>query len=368
MFDFTLFIGQLREIMDSSSDVHNAALHLEGMELEGGWKVGPLNVKSPSATGGLFSVSYMVAKADGSQGFLKVIDLMSAFGDINALQTAVNEYISERDLLVMCGERRLSRVVLAIGHGEFAVPGYQMPQVNYIIFELATSDVRVALSQASSIELVIKLQMLHDLTLGLRQLHRFNVAHQDLKPSNFLVFGETDNAQGIGKLADLGRAYRDGYPTMHDSMVRPGDRTYAPPEQLYRHEYEDTRVRRYAADLYQLGSLATFIFGGVTMNSLLAVELAEEHHWDKFGDGYAEVLPYLVDAHNRAIVQLRHNLPGEIAESLSGMIRYLTEPDATRRGHPANRKSNGSPFSLERVVSEADLMVRRAAVAAAGKK
>nr|AXV46190.1 protein kinase [Arthrobacter sp.] len=341
-------------------------MHLEGFELEGGWKVGPLNGRDPSATGGMFSVSYMATRSDGRQSFVKVIDLITAIGDIDRLQETVNEYISERDLLIMCGQHRLSHVVTAIGHGQFVLPGYMLGQVNYIVFELAASDVRVALSQGNSIDVVLRLELLHNLAVGLRQLHQREVAHQDLKPSNFLIFPDTSNGGSQGKLADLGRAYRHGHPSMHDSYVRPGDKGYAPPEQLYGHEYPDMRVRRFSADLYQLGNLACFMFGGVTMNALLTLELAPEHHWDSFGDEYEEALPYLQDAYGRAIARLRENLPQEVRGPLSSMISYLCEPDGTRRGHPAAHKGNGSGFALQRVVSEIDLLARRTATGAAG--
>ncbi|WP_161498890.1 protein kinase domain-containing protein [Cryobacterium aureum] len=348
--------------MDPNYNALNAAVNLEGLELEGGWKVGPLNGKDPSAIGGLFSVSYTVTRADGKHAFLKVIDLIRVFGDIDALQMAVNEYISERDLLLMCGERRLSRVVTAMAHGQLNVPGFLVGQVNYIIFELATNDVRVALSQSKTIDVVLKLEMLHDVAVGLQQLHRHRVAHQDLKPSNFLLFADDETRGAHGKIADLGRAYRDGHPSMHDSYTRPGDRGYAPPEQLYNYEYGDIDVRRFAADLYQLGNLAAFIFGGVTLNALLASELAPEHHWDQFGDGYEGALPYVTDAYGRALSRLRDEFPREVNESLVRIVEYLCVPDAPRRGHPAARRGHGSPFALQRVVSEIDLLARRTSV------
>lgn len=337
----------------------NAALALEGRTLPGDWMVGPLNKVDPNATGGFFSVSYLVSRPDGQQGFLKVIDLATVIHDLGQLQAAVNEYISEKDLLVMCGEQRLSRVVTAIDYGQFALPEFPIPYVNYIIFELATSDIRIAISQSTLIDTVIKLQMLHDLTAGLRQLHRFQVAHQDLKPSNFLVFDEVDGSTNRGKIADLGRAYRHGVPSIHDAFSIPGHKLYAPPEQLYGHEYAEFSVRRFSADLYQLGSLAAYIFGGVTMNALLARELAPEHHWNIFGDSYADVSPYLQDAHDRAVDRLRQTMAPEISERISEIIRYLTVPDATRRGHPMNQRGRGNKFSLERVVTELDLLTRR---------
>ena len=353
--------SSIGHLMSLSLNNLNAALNLEGTELPGGWSVGPLNRRQPEATGGMSSVSYVVTNRDGRKGFLKVVDLITAIGDINQLQAIINEYISERDLVVLCGQRRLSRVVTAIDHGQITIPGYLLGNVNYIIFELASSDVRIALSQSDGIDLVLRLEMFHQVTSGVRQLHNLQVAHQDLKPSNFLVFREVEK-RSSGKLADLGRAYREGVPSLHDSILRPGDKSYAPPEQLYREEYSDPFVRRYAADLYQLGNLGCFIFGAVTMNALLSKRLAPEHHWDSFGDRYLDVLPYVTEAYADALAQLEWDLPGEIAAPISRIIGYLCHPDPSQRGHPKNRRGSLSAFSLERVVTEIDLLAKRTAM------
>ena len=346
----------------------NAALHLEGIVLDGDWTVGQINVPDPDATGGVFSVTYPVSRPDGQLGFLKVLNLGLALQSLNfidTLQLLTGEYASERDLCIMVGEKKLSRVVIAVDHGEFILPGYTVGAVSYIIFELATHDVRVALAQGASINTVLKLQYVHNLALGLRQLHQNYVAHQDLKPSNFLVFPKTADGKGNGKIADLGRAFRRGAPSPHDQAAIPGDSGYAPPEQLFRYQYPDEATRRYAADLYQLGSLICFLFTGVTMNARLSTELAPQHHWRNYGDTYQTVLPYLNDAFARVMEGLGSELPAEIADELTGMIRYLCEPNAAERGHPASKRARYSPqFSLERVVAHVDMIGRRAAVAA----
>src|SRR5205823_2049082 len=64
---------------------------------------------------------------------------------------------------------------------------------------------------------------LHHIATGLYQLHSAEVAHQDLKPSNILVFeGSTS------KIADLGCASVKGVASPRDSAAFAGDRTYAP--------------------------------------------------------------------------------------------------------------------------------------------
>ncbi len=350
-----------------STDAQNAALHLAGVTLDGGWTVGSPNKFDQDHTGGIFSVTYSVTRADGIQGFLKVLNLKEALESddlVDTLSRISAEFRAERDLCEMCGTKRLSRVVTAITHGEVKVPGFVIGTVPYIIFEQATHDVRVALSRAKQIDVVIKLEYAHSLATGVRQLHQIGVAHQDIKPSNVLVFPVLAN-RAVGKVADLGRAYRVDAESPHDNLLIPGDRSYAPPEQQYRHRFDDPAIRRFAADLYQLGSLITFMFTGRTMNTFLTINLAQHHRWAYYGDTYQSVVPYLDEAYERALGQIEAELPSIIAADLIRIIRYLCEPDASLRGHPAaRRQAGGSGFALERTVSELDLLVRRAAIEA----
>ena len=334
-----------------------------------GWVVGALRVPEPEATGGVFSVSYPVEKPDGTQGFLKVLNLAVALGSVNfvdRLQALTTQFQAERDLCVMCGERRLSNVVVAIDHGEIQLPEYALGSVSYIIFELATHDVRRALAISSAVDDVVKLEYLHSMALGLRQLHSVRVSHQDLKPSNFLVFPDLPNGRATGKLGDLGRAFRADAPSTLDLLPLPGDRNYAPPEQQYGHVYPDERTRRYAADLYQLGSLAAFMFSGRTINAWLTEKLDPSHHWTTWGDDFDTVLPYLDDAFGDALDDIQALRTGQFGGELRQLISYLCEPDAKRRGHPAARRQiHGNPYSLDRVITAIDLSARRLSRSAA---
>ena len=334
-----------------------------------GWIVGALRVPEAEATGGVFSVSYPVEKADGTRGFLKVLNLAVAFGApnfVDALQSLSTQFAAERDLCVMCGERRLSNVVVAIDHGEIKLPEFALGSVSYIIFELATHDVRRALAIGATVDDVVKLEYLHSMALGLRQLHSVRVSHQDLKPSNFLVFPDLPTGRATGKLGDLGRAFRADAPSALDLLPLPGDRNYAPPEQQYGHVYPDERTRRYAADLYQLGSLAAFMFTGRTVNAWLTEKLDPAHHWTAWGDDFDAVLPYLDDAFGDVLDDIQALRPDAFGAELRQMISYLSEPNAMRRGHPAaRRQAHGNPYSLDRVITAIDLSARRLSRSAA---
>jgi serine/threonine protein kinase len=337
----------------------NAALHLEGLSLPGGWVVGKLN--TDAAQRGTFSISYEVRHETGRSAFLKVLDLIQVFGNLEALSAALNDYLAERDLLILCGEERMSRVVVALDHGQVTLDGFMPPlsTVHYIIFELADSDLNRVLSSSESTDLVVRIDLLHNLAVGLKQLHSRKVAHQDIKPANSLVFHDTSN-RDVAKIGDLGRAFQDGTATSHDSDLVPGDRSFAPPEQLYGYEFRDRAVRRFSADLYQFGSLICYTFSGVTMNGLLAQQLDPAHHWDRFSDGYEEAMPYLLDAFSQVLENLNQTLPNPAGPELSQLIAALCNPDAEKRGHPQARRGHGSIYSLERIVALLSLASVRA--------
>jgi serine/threonine protein kinase len=174
----------------------------------------------PCATGGNFSYIYEVEK-EGTWAILKAFDFAGAFQsrDIaQALQDMTAAYIHERDILDHCGKKRLSNVVKAIDKGDIAVPGLNPMEgkVLYLIFEKATGDVRCQLSSHTRRDSLWCMKALKDACLGLMQLHRETIAHQDTKPSNVLIFD-----RGPSKIADFGRASRLGHPTLHDGFAIP---------------------------------------------------------------------------------------------------------------------------------------------------
>lgn len=89
----------------------------------------------------------------------------------------------------------------------------------------ADGDVRNHLAVAEKIELAWLLRSLHHVATGLYQLHSARVAHQDLKPSNILVFDKK-----LSKVSDLGSASIREVPSPRDEAPFAGDSTYAPPE------------------------------------------------------------------------------------------------------------------------------------------
>lgn len=336
------------------------AQRLGGIELQDGWRVIDTIPRSPGGTGGYFSHGYLVQSQAGIKAYLKALDYSAALRDhdpARALQQITTLYNFERDLCVKCRNSKLDRVVNVLADGSVTVdPNDPASAVQYLIFELAEGDVRSQMDRIDHIDNAWILRSLHHVATGLKQLHGVGVAHQDLKPSNVLMFEEQ-----ISKVADLGRASSRGETTPYDEELVAGDMAYAPPELLYGHIDPDWNRRRLACDMYLLGSLLAFFYTRSSLTSLIKTELAPDHLWTSWGETYDDVLPYVRDAFGKAVVAFGREVPEGIREVLVNVLRQLGEPDPKFRGSPSRRGgSAASQFSLEQYISKFDLLASRA--------
>ena len=345
--------------MTTPSRPSNPCTQLAGRSLENGWKVGELVEPNAVATGGHFSVGYLATHEDGRTGFLKALD----FGDVAAqpdipdfIQRLVTAFNFERELLKRTQSRRMSRVIQALEYGEVEVPGSVFGRVPYLIFEFADgSDVRQYLSTSAQFDVAWKLRTLHHASVGLRQLHADRIAHQDLKPSNVLVF------ENIGsKIGDLGRASIKGTDGPSDQWPIAGAKPYAPPEQLYGHIDSDWDRRRLGTDLYHLGSLAVFFFTNQSMNSILIQFLHNDHRPGNTGLVYKDILPYVQAAFGQALNAIEPVIPDSIKTDLIPQITYLCDPNPETRGHPLARRRGGRQCDIDRFVSAFNLLATKA--------
>lgn len=334
--------------------VHNPAKELEGKILEGGWKVGPLIQRNPAATGGNFCQCYKVFAEDGKEAFLKALDFHQAFPQgTEVIQMITTVFNFESELLRECSERNMDRVVKAIGSGTIHDPSDPVAIVPYLIFEAADADVRVHLDAASAPPTVLwKLRLLHHVATGLKQLHGAGIAHQDLKPSNVLIF-TVNKALSISKISDLGRASRAGHPSPHDGQAWAGDRNYAPPEVLYSYFESDWTKRRISADLYMLGGLVSFVFSCTTSIATLMHELPLPFHPGNWGGTFDEVLPYLVNAFAATVDNFANCLPDRMQNDLLPIFKQLCHPDPRTRGFPGTTLNKNA---LEKYLSVFDRM------------
>jgi serine/threonine protein kinase len=349
---------------------------LEGNRKQGKWHIVERYERSPDATGGTFSVGYRAVHDDGTQAFLKATDLgfLSQLDDdispLDKLRQAANEHAFEREILDICRGSNMDRVVHALDYGEVeSREGGVRDYVFYILFELASGDVRQQVLRNKRRNLSWSTHALHNLSVAIQQLHTAKIAHNDVKPSNLLVFDEF-----LQKLADLGRATSAERIGPWDGLNYTGDYTYAAPEFWY-HDIDFPRVSgkidfgvRRASDLYLLGSMGFFFVAGVALTPLLIKQMREEHLPHSWGGSFQDVLPYVRDAVGRSMEFFDAELPktaqGDLiheAEELRAAVLQLCDPDPRRRGHPRN-VGGRSQYSVERYIALFDRLAKRLAV------
>lgn len=193
------------------------------------------------------------------------------------------------------------------------------------------------------------IKALKETAASMRQVHGVKIAHQDTKPSNVLKFGSNF------RLADFGRASREGYAALHDHLAVAGDRTYAPPEQLYDMRDPDFVARRFGCDLYMLGNLAAFLFTGINVTAALFDRLNPQFRPDNWTEEYSKVLPYLVTAYTDVIADIRKKIDATVVNEIVPIIQELCNPDLAQRGCPKGI-SRGNQYSLERYDSRLNLI------------
>lgn len=321
-----------------------------------GWTVIEKIATSANSTGGTFSQSYLVRNGDRI-GFMKAFDFSSAFEagvtgkeTLDRLRSMISSYEHERDVLEYCGVKRMSNVVTSLGHGDIQVPDLHPTEgrVYYLIFEKAEGDVRVQMDAQNANDALWCMKALKDISLGLWQVHREMIAHQDAKPSNVLLYGKD-----AFKISDFGRSSRKGAEAPHDGLRVAGDVQYSPPELLYGYTDPDFSARRIGCDLYMLGNLAAFLFTGANITSMLLSRLDPQFHHTRWAGTYHEALPYLQSAFSQVIVEVSDRIDIRVRDTVMKIISELCNPDLSKRGHPRGI-GNFNQYSLERYVSQLD--------------
>ncbi len=345
------------------------ATRLSGMTLQNGWIVGDILVvgraqEGGEGSGGTFSVSYVVTK-EGKTAFLKAFDLDNVLkkrGNRSLMETLQQEttaFNNEKGLNTLCVKSRMRQIVKIIDHGDVTVPsehGDMVNEIPYMVMELADGgDVRSYLKQTSLHDLSVKFRYLKEIALGISQLHAEKISHQDIKPSNVMIFEEAG-----AKIGDLGRASVQGIVGVYDGWVIAGDQGYAPPEQLYGLTLNEWVDRRERCDLYQFGSIISFLMFGVTVNTILHERLPQEVSPRRWGGGhstYAQALPYLQKAFYEGLEEYERSLPSWLGSRIVNLIEQCSNPDYNKRGAKSVLgKNNFLGLGFNRFVSELDYL------------
>lgn len=343
--------------------------HLKGQQLDNGWDIYE-KLDHSTGTGGNFSAGYLVRSPEGTRYFMKAIDFDRALREADparALGELVEAFNFERDLVAVC--KRYSCIVTTVQDGKITSPRTGQI-VQYLLFELADTDVRKMVSAPARMEASLALRILHRVALGLRQLHTTNtgaIAHQDVKPSN--VLGFRGNAF---KIADLGRASVKGKVARHDHFLVAGDPQYAPIEQAFGYASPEFNVRRLACDAYMLGGLAVYLFANMSITAMivnrLPVTSRPGYPWNGSWAGTFELaIPQIQIAFSDAIAEVDRAIDDSapFKQELMSCIRQLCEPDPSKRGHPVTRAQNagtGNAYDLDRYVAIFDRLSKKAEV------
>ncbi len=341
-------------------NISNAAHNLLGLTLSSGWKVIEKYKKEQNATGSFFSVTYKVEKGD-EICFLKAFDFAKFFHPdfpeqsvVDRMDKMISAFKYEKDISILCSKNRLTKVAIVKEAGEETVTGYTIPIVPYLIFEMADGDVRKLIQFNNELDNSWKLKSLHDISVGVRQLHNIGISHQDVKPSNVLVFEEES------KIGDLGRAVTKVLEAPHSALAFSGDFTYAPPEILYGYYEQDWNKRVRAIDSYLLGSMVVFYFTGTSMSALLSTHIPKNIRWEKFRGAFEEVNTYLIESFFKAINQFKDTLQSDfLKDELVPIVEQLCYPLPDRRGHPKDIKLIGSNYNLERYISKFEYLHKK---------
>lgn len=353
--------------------VENHAESLLGVELHDGWMLTqklprPGTAAAADQTGACFSIGY-IATRDGKEAFVKVIDvervLRMTVGStlLERMRVVSDTYGYEVSILEACKDARLDRIVKIIHQGELPPPQGSIVPTPYIMFEKADGDVRKIVSRSAKLDDAWRLRVLFDVARGLQQLHGQQIAHQDLKPSNVLIYDKTGEG---AKIADLGRASMRGRDAMHDQLIIAGAVPYAPPEQVFGITPARWEERREGCDLYHLGTLAAFLFSGTTPTDYYCQSLGDDIRplpWRGLGRcDYQTALPLLQSAFTAFVAKICDDLPEWASDELSQIVINACNPDYEKRGDPKARERVGRPLGIDTFVSRFQRLSKMALV------
>lgn len=346
-----------------NSGLFNLAANLEGHTVDS-WTVTEKIDNKPS-TGGNFSVGYKVSDASGRKGFLKALDYSSAFNKPNQadiLNKMTAAYIFERKLLNQCSNKHLKYVVRIIDYGQFSLAPSQLPEgvsfcpaVDYIVLEMADSSVRNLIDLSRTFDYAWALRSLHNVAVGIEEMHGIQIAHQDIKPSNILLF----NNKNLSKIGDVGRSSSLTEPAEHDKYAAAGDQGYSPFEQIYGQVDADWKKRRYSCDMFMFGNLIMTYFNNISITMAVLQKLPKACLPGVWMDTYHAVLPQIQKAFSECLEDFNHSIDKELRDELIAMIKQLCCPDVYMRGDLKNSHLGSQQYSLRRYITRLDLLAKK---------
>jgi serine/threonine protein kinase len=332
-------------------------LNLVGKTTPNGWEVIKKVEIPKDHTPGFFSEGYHVKK-DGQTAFLKALNITKfSAKDVGAILAS---FSYESALLELCKDKGLNRIVKLIEADQLEVNPKAIELlrfVPFIVFELANGDIRDSVRINIPVSNTWRFHLLHQTTLALIQLHRQQIAHQDLKPANVLKF-----ENGKVKIGDLGRSSLRGKNAPHDSCNIPGSYNYAPFELRYGYLKSDWLERRQSVDIFHLGCLVVFSFTNIPFPEFVISRLASSYKPEVWGDSYENVVAEIRKVMIESIQDLSKDFPIEFRNELIEIVKDLCDPDPVIRGNSNSFKPLTGALWLEKYVSKFDILRKKSEI------
>lgn len=349
-----------------------AACNLVGKEING-WFVKKMLPKPNKigGTGGTFSICYIVER-EGKEYFMKVLDLRICMGDLvpfgltnsEYMEQCLREFNYEKVLSAYCKNNHIKNIIQYYDDGDAIVDGFPFNNVSYIVYEKAEGDIRKTLDLSKKAifseklkNISQKLKSLHDIAVGMQQLHQKDISHQDIKPSNILSIKDKSKIGDLGRSLCFASDIKCPYPLEFN-----GDWNYAPPEAAFGNTTRDKKDL-YQIDNYMLGSLIVYYICGVSFNVLLNNHLPMPLlKMCESGRTYEDSKADLIHAFHLALNDFEKEIPlDNIKSELTAIVEYLCNPIAEKRGHPKNINvsTRTSNYDLIRTYSELDKLYRK---------
>lgn len=333
------------------------AAQLVGMNLPGGWQVKRQIHPDETQTSETFSLLYVVESESQGIAFLKAMDLESPFeGDavISPLLVTLLNFEHERNLLEMCA--RQSRVIDLLDSGDVHTdPENKYAVAYYLIFEWADDSVTTYMRNQEESNVGQLLQLMHQVTVALQQVHGKNIAHLDIKPSNIMVI----NPKGA-KLADLGRSIQRDMPSSFDNKLCVGDLRFSPLELMYSNFRPDWNIHRIGCDFYMLGNILYFLImhQSITISLLNKLRQLNPAFYPPNQEiSYETVSPHIAEVFPDVIQELRIKAHSLRVPEIANIVSQLCDPNPANRGLPMNRGTNR--YTLRRFVTKFNLLYTR---------
>lgn len=329
---------------------------LLGVTLASGWRLDEVLAATAGSSGGTFGVGYRASRGT-EEAFVKAIDFwdaLNAADPIAELGKLSKIALFERDVLEHCKANGMNRVLQFIGHEYVSVGEKSNPmnRVSCLIMEAGETDLRRLVVANGPANCAWNLQVIRDVSMAVAQLHRSEISHQDLKPSNVIEFGDVlPGGKPDMKVGDLGRVVRKGAAGPFDSMPWPGDLRYSPPERWYGYVPPDWCDAREASDAYMLGSLLFYLFTGTPLQVVIMNAIPSAFRPGVWTGRYDQDLkPVLVSAHDEVLdTHLRPTLMPEVADDVLAIAKGLTDPVPESRGDNRARRQIGRPVGIDRI-------------------